>query len=86
MTYATVMVSLALDQPNDARLAVGCQIAERFDAGLVGIVAAVFSPPPYFAIGEPGYARRMALCGRLSGTLRSEGGAMRRHYRLRGPQ
>jgi len=46
------MVSLALDQPNDARLAVGCQIAERFDAGLVGIVAAVFSPPPYFAIGE----------------------------------
>jgi nucleotide-binding universal stress UspA family protein len=52
MTYATVMISLALDQPNDARLAVGCQIAEKFDAGLVGIVAAVFSPPPYFTIGE----------------------------------
>jgi nucleotide-binding universal stress UspA family protein len=52
MTYATVMVSLAIDQPNDARLAVACQIAERFQAGLVGIVAAVFSPPPYFTIGE----------------------------------
>jgi nucleotide-binding universal stress UspA family protein len=52
MTYATVMVSLALDQPNDARLAVACQISERFDAGLVGIVAAVFSPPLYFTIGE----------------------------------
>jgi nucleotide-binding universal stress UspA family protein len=43
---------LALDQPNDARLAVGCQIAEKFNAGLVGIVAAVFSPPLYFTIGE----------------------------------
>lgn len=52
MTYATVMVSLALDQPNDARLAVACQISERFDAGLVGIVAAVFSPPLYFTTGE----------------------------------
>jgi nucleotide-binding universal stress UspA family protein len=52
MTYATVMVSLALDQPNDARLAVACQIAEKFDAGIVGIVAAVFSPPLYFTTGE----------------------------------
>ncbi len=52
MTYATVMVSLALDQPNEARLAVAGQIAERFDAGLVGIVASVFSPPLYFTTGE----------------------------------
>lgn len=52
MTYATVMVSLALDQPNDARLAVAGQIAEIFEAGLVGIVAAVFSPPVYFTTGE----------------------------------
>jgi nucleotide-binding universal stress UspA family protein len=52
MTYATVMVSLALDQPNDARLAVACQVAEGFEAGLVGIVASVFSPPPYFTTGE----------------------------------
>ena len=52
MTYATVMVSLALDRPNDAPLAVAGQIAERFDAGLVGIVAAVVSPPLYFTAGE----------------------------------
>jgi nucleotide-binding universal stress UspA family protein len=52
MTYATVMVSLALDRPNHAPLAVAGQIAERFDAGLVGIVAAVVSPPLYFTAGE----------------------------------
>ena len=52
MSYATVMVSLALDQPNEARLEAGCQIAERFDAGIVGIAAAQFSPPLYFTSGE----------------------------------
>ncbi|MGB9115613.1 universal stress protein [Bradyrhizobium sp.] len=52
MTYATVMVSLAIDQPNEARLAVAGQLAERFDAGLIGIAAAVFSPPLYYTTGE----------------------------------
>lgn len=52
MTYATVMVSLALDQPNEARLEVACQIAERFEAGIVGVAAAQFSPPLYFTTGE----------------------------------
>jgi nucleotide-binding universal stress UspA family protein len=52
MTYATVMVSLALDQPNDSRLTIACQISERFDAALIGAVAAVFSPPVYFTTGE----------------------------------
>ncbi len=52
MTYATVMVSLALDQPNAARLAVAGQITERFDAVMIGIVASVFSPPLYFTTGE----------------------------------
>jgi nucleotide-binding universal stress UspA family protein len=56
MTYATIMVSLALDQPNEARLAVAGQIAERFDAGLIGIVASVFSPPLYFTTGEQAQA------------------------------
>jgi nucleotide-binding universal stress UspA family protein len=56
MTYATVMVSLALDQPNEARLAVAGQIAERFDAGIIGIVASVFSPPLYFTTGEQAQA------------------------------
>lgn len=52
MTYTTVMVSLALDRPNEAPLAVAGQIAERFDAALVGVVAAVVSPPLYFTDGE----------------------------------
>jgi nucleotide-binding universal stress UspA family protein len=52
MTYATVMVSLAIDQPNEARLAIAGQIAERFDAGMIGIAASVFSPPLYYTDGE----------------------------------
>ena len=52
MTYATVMVSLALDESNEARLEAAGQIAERFDSGIVGIAAAQFSPPVYFTSGE----------------------------------
>ena len=52
MTFATVMVSLALDQSNAARLEAAGQMAERFDAGIVGIAAAQFSPPLYFMSGE----------------------------------
>jgi nucleotide-binding universal stress UspA family protein len=52
MTYATVMVSLALEQSNEARLEAAGQIAERFDAGIIGIAAAQFSPPLYFTSGE----------------------------------
>jgi nucleotide-binding universal stress UspA family protein len=51
MTYATVMVSLALDQPNDARLQVAGELAERFEAALVGVAAAKFAPPLYFTDG-----------------------------------
>jgi nucleotide-binding universal stress UspA family protein len=52
MTYATVMVSLTLDESNEARLEAAGQIAERFDAGIIGIVASQFSPPLYFTSGE----------------------------------
>jgi nucleotide-binding universal stress UspA family protein len=52
MTYATIMVSLALDRPNAARLEAAGEIAERFDAGIVGIAASQFSPPLYFTSGE----------------------------------
>lgn len=52
MTIATVMVCLALDQSNQARLEVAGQLAERFGAGLVGIAAAQFAPPLYFTDGE----------------------------------
>ncbi len=53
MTYATVMVGLALDQPNDARLEVAAQLADRFGAQVIGVAAAEFSPPLYFTDGEP---------------------------------
>jgi nucleotide-binding universal stress UspA family protein len=52
MTYSTIMVSLALDQSNEARLEAAGQIAERFDSGIVGIAASQFSPPLYFTSGE----------------------------------
>lgn len=52
MTIATVMVCLALEQSNQARLEVAAELAERFGAGLVGIAAAQFAPPLYFADGE----------------------------------
>lgn len=51
MTYATVMVSLALDRLNTARLQVAGELAERFEAAIVGIAAARFAPPLYFTDG-----------------------------------
>ena len=53
MTYKTVMVGLALGQPNDARLEVAAQLAKRFGARVIGVAAAEFSPPLYFTEGEP---------------------------------
>lgn len=52
MTFATVMVSLALDEPNEARLQIAGQLAEQFDAAIIGIAAAQFSPPLYFTTGQ----------------------------------
>ncbi len=51
MTFATVMVSLALDQPNEARLHVAGDVAERFGAEVIGVAAGQFSPPLYFTTG-----------------------------------
>src|SRR5271165_5045299 len=56
MEYATVMVSLALDQANKARLEVAGQMAERFDAAIIGVAAAQFSPPLYFTTGRQAQA------------------------------
>lgn len=51
MTYATAMVSLAVDQPNDALLEVSGQLAALFSAKVIGVAAAMFSPPMYFLEG-----------------------------------
>ena len=52
MTYATVMVSLALDRSNEVRLEIAGQLVDRFGARVIGITAGEFSPPLYFATGE----------------------------------
>jgi nucleotide-binding universal stress UspA family protein len=46
------MVSLALDQSNEASLAVAGDVAEKFDACVIGVAAAEFSPPLYYTSGE----------------------------------
>lgn len=56
MTYATVMVSLALDQSNEARLQVAGGLAERFEAAIIGVAAAQFAPPLYFSDGAEAQA------------------------------
>lgn len=78
MTYATVMVSLALDQPNEARLQVAGELAERFEAAIVGVAAAQFAPPLYFADGraaqnliEQGEASVKARLGKLEAQFRT---------------
>jgi nucleotide-binding universal stress UspA family protein len=85
MTYATVMVNLALDQPNDSRLQVAGELAERFGAAIVGVAAAQFAPPLYFTDGaaaqdlidreEAGVRRRLAdLEGQFRAAMRGRGG------------
>jgi nucleotide-binding universal stress UspA family protein len=85
MTYATVMVSLALDQPNEARLQVAGELAERFEAAIVGVAAAQFAPPLYFTDGaqaqrlidqgEASVRQRLAeLEGQFRAATRNRGG------------
>ncbi len=54
MTYATAMVGLAVDQPNEALLEVSGQFATQFSSKVIGIAAAMFSPPMYFLDGVAG--------------------------------
>jgi len=57
MDYKTVLVSLALDRPNDACLAVAGDLAERFGARVVGVAASDLRAPLYFAEGD--YAQKL---------------------------
>lgn len=47
MTYSSVMVHLDLNQSNDARLRVAGDLAERFDARLIGVAACQPQPSIY---------------------------------------
>jgi nucleotide-binding universal stress UspA family protein len=70
MNYKTVVVGLALDRPNDASLRVAGDIAERFEARIIGVAASDLRPPMYFAEGA--FAQKLleeeaaAIQGRLS--------------------
>ena len=50
MTYSTLMVHLELEHSNDARLQIAGNLAERFNAKLIGIAAAD-PQPAYYADG-----------------------------------
>src|SRR4029078_9077576 len=64
--YKNIMVTLALDRSNDACLAVAGDLAERFEARVVGIAASDIRPTLYFREGD--YAKNL---------LKDEGAAVR---------
>ncbi len=51
MTFSTLMVHVDLEQPNDARLRIAGDLAEKFNAKVIGI-AASNPQPPYYAGGS----------------------------------
>ncbi|MFC0239558.1 universal stress protein [Rhodopseudomonas telluris] len=52
MTYSTVMVALQCDQPNAYALGIAAELAERFEARLIGVSASDLSPPLYYTSGD----------------------------------
>ncbi|ABD06077.1 UspA [Rhodopseudomonas palustris HaA2] len=57
MTYSTLMVALSCDRPNACPLGIAAELAERFEARLIGIAASDLSPPLYYTAG--GSAERL---------------------------
>jgi nucleotide-binding universal stress UspA family protein len=55
--YKTIMVTPALDRSNDACLAVAGDLAERFEARVIGVAASDIRPTLYFAEGD--YAQKV---------------------------
>jgi nucleotide-binding universal stress UspA family protein len=58
MTYSSVMVHLDLDQSNNARLRVAGDLAEAFDARLIGVASCQPQPPVY---ADGGFAQSLVL-------------------------
>jgi nucleotide-binding universal stress UspA family protein len=77
MTYAAIMVSLALGQSNEARLQVAGELAERFKATIIGVAAGQFAPPLYFAEGP--YAERLLEQG--DSAVRDQLGELEQQFR-----
>jgi len=85
MTYSTVMVALAFDQPNACRLGIAAELAERFESRLIGIAASELSPPLYYTSGEQAeklLAQGLGAIRQRIGELEAEfREAMRHHAR-----
>lgn len=85
MTYSSVMVALSCDQPNTSALGIAAELAERFEARLIGVAATDLSPPLYYTSGDS--AERFLEQGRAAirqrlGELETEfRDAMRGHAR-----
>ncbi|ABE38584.1 universal stress protein [Rhodopseudomonas pseudopalustris] len=52
MTYSTMMVTLSCDHTNACQLGIAAELAERFEARVIGIAASDISPPLYFTSGD----------------------------------
>ena len=52
MKFRTLMANLALDRSNEACLAISGDLAQRFEAYVIGIAASDLKPPLYYAEGE----------------------------------
>jgi len=52
MDYKTIAISMTLDRSNRSCLVVAGDVAERFNARVVGLAASELRPPLYFAEGE----------------------------------
>ncbi len=64
MPYSTVMVALSCDQPNSGPLGIARELAERFEARLIGVAASDLTPPLYYTSGD--VAERLLEQGRAA--------------------
>jgi nucleotide-binding universal stress UspA family protein len=82
MSYSTLMVHLDLDRPNDARLHLAGELAERFDARVIGIAAADVQPV-YFMDGAAAQDLLEKERNRLKSRIADCETQFRRHFKAR---
>jgi nucleotide-binding universal stress UspA family protein len=76
MSFSTLMVHVELEHSNDARLQIAGDLAEQFDAKLIGIAAANPQPPHY-----AGGAFAQSLVGQLRADLKERMAETEAHFR-----
>jgi nucleotide-binding universal stress UspA family protein len=77
MTYATLMVHLDHEHTNDARIEITAELAEKFDARVIGVTACDLTPSAYYAKGVQ--AAKLVEDARVS--LRETMAGMERRFR-----